>query len=105
LSKTKYNQIANFTLTQQAINIAIGDKAPGIYMAEVRDQVNGGKLKYGDITSESLLKKNLEANYIPLAMLNKGEMDYKDFLSERRTLMAAGMRKHFLNLGNVTIDN
>jgi len=105
LPRTKYNQIANFTLTQQEINIAIGDKAPGIYMAEVRDQVNGGKRKYGGITLEAELKKNLEANCIPLAVLNKGEMDYEDFLSERRTLMAAGMRKHFLNLGNVTIDN
>ncbi len=105
LPRTKYNQIANFTLTQQEINIAIGDKAPGIYMAEVRDQVNGGKLKYGGIILEAELKKNLEANCIPLAVLNKGEMDYEDFLSERRTLMAAGMRKHFLNLGNVTIDN
>jgi len=104
LPRTKYNQIANFTLTQQEINIKIGDKAPGIYMTEVRDQVNGGKLKYGDITSESLLKKNLEANCIPLAMLDKGEMDYEDFLSERRSLMAARMREHFLNLGNVTTD-
>ncbi len=72
---------------------------------EARDQVNGGKLKYGGITSESLLKKNLEANCIPLAMLDKGEKDYEDFLSERRTLMAARMREHFLNLGNVTTDN
>ena len=104
LTKTKYNQIANFALTQSEINISIKDRAPSIYMAEVVAQVNGGKLKYGGITSESLLKKNLEANCIPLAMLDKGEMDYEDFLRERRSLMATRMREHFLNLGNVTTD-
>lgn len=105
LPRTKYNQIANFTLTQQEVNIAIGDKAPSVYMAEVRQQVNGGKIKYGGITSEAAMTKNFEINSIPPRMLIDGEMEYDEFLSERRSLMAARMREHFLNLGNVSADN
>ena len=104
LTKTQYNQIANFTLTQQEINIAIGDKAPGTYFSLISDQVNGGKLKFGGITSERVLKKNLEANCIPLEMLTEGELDYDEFLAKRRILMAARMREHFQNLGEVSIE-
>lgn len=102
LSKSKYNQIANFALTQTEINIAIKDRAPSIYFSEIWDQVNGGKLKYGGITSESVLRNNLITNCIPMALLDEGEMDYELFLSDRRSLMAARMREHFLNLGNVS---
>lgn len=101
LSRVKYNQLANFTLTQQEINIAIGDKAPSMYMSDVRKQVNGGPLKYGGITSEEVLKKNLESNCIPVGILDDGEMDYDEFLAARRSLMAARMREHFINLGEV----
>lgn len=105
LPRTKYNQIANFTLTQQDINIAIGDKAPSVYLKDVIAQVNGGKLKYGGIITESVLRKNFEINCIPLRMLDGGEMPYEEFLSERRNLMAARMREHFFNLGNVKLDD
>jgi hypothetical protein len=101
LSKTKYNQIANFALTQSEINIAIGDKAPRVYMGEINEQVAGGPLKYGGITSLEILKKNLTVNCIPLQLLDNEEMPYEEFLKERRDLMAARMREHFLGLGNV----
>lgn len=105
LSKVKYNQIANFALTQQEINIAIKDRAPSIYFAELLNQVNGGEVKYGSIVSESELRSNFKASCIPMDMLDKGEMDYELFLSERRSQMALRMREHFLNLGSVKIDN
>ena len=105
LPRTKYNQIANFALTQQDINIAIGDKAPSVYLKDVIAQINGGKLKYGGITTESVLRKNFEINCIPLSMLDGGEMPYEEFLSERRNLMAARMREHFFSLGNVKLDD
>lgn len=104
LQKSKYNQIANFVLTQQEINIAIGDKAPSVYFAEVLEQARGGKLKYGGIVNESALEKNLELNCIPSKMLQNAEMPYDDFLRERRILMAARMRQYFLGLGNVSIQ-
>jgi uncharacterized protein with ParB-like and HNH nuclease domain len=105
LSKTKYNQIANYAHTQSEINITIGDKAPGVYMAEIREQVAGGPLKYGGITSLEILKENFVTNCIPLQILEAGEMPYEEFMNERRVLMAARMREHFLGLGNVNSEN
>ena len=105
LPRTKYNQIANFALTQQDINISIGDKAPSVYLKDVIAQINGGKLKYGGITTESVLRKNFEINCIPLSMLDGGEMPYEEFLRERRNLMAARIREHFFSLGNVKLDD
>ena len=38
LSRSRYNQIANFVLAQSEINIAIGAKAPDIYFKELAEQ-------------------------------------------------------------------
>src|SRR5690348_14171906 len=35
LSRGRYNQIANYALTQSEINIAIGHKAPAVYFTEL----------------------------------------------------------------------
>ena len=51
LARGRYNQIANFVLAQSEINIAIGDKAPEKYFQELAEQCDGGKKKYGGITS------------------------------------------------------
>jgi hypothetical protein len=50
LSRGRYNQIANFVLAQSEINIAIGARAPEVYFAELAEQCNGGKKRYGGIT-------------------------------------------------------
>jgi hypothetical protein len=86
-AKGQYNQIANFVLTQQEINIAIGDKPPGIYFAELLEQCSGGKPRYGNIVDLEVLKANLSSHAIPLELL-EGEMPYSDFLDLRRTAMA-----------------
>ncbi|MBM4166959.1 MAG: DUF262 domain-containing protein, partial [Ignavibacteria bacterium] len=44
--KTEYNQVANYALTQEEINIKIGNKAPNIYLNEVLEQCNSKKLVY-----------------------------------------------------------
>jgi hypothetical protein len=104
LGRRQYNQIANFVHTQQEINIAIGDKAPSVYFAELEKQVNGGKLKYGSITSESALIRNLEQNCIPIDLYNQGELDYEVFLERRRFLMAKRMKQHFAGLGELSVE-
>ena len=58
LNRGRYNQIANFVMAQSEINIAIGDKAPEIYFAELLKQVNGGPKRYGGITDLDDLKEN-----------------------------------------------
>jgi hypothetical protein len=94
-SRGEYNQIANYVLAQSEINIAIGHKAPEKYFAELVAQCDGGKLKYGGITSLAALKNNLRANCLPISLLDGGVPDYDMFLAERRLLMAKKIRDWF----------
>jgi hypothetical protein len=104
LSRTKYNQIANYAMTQSEINIAIGAKDPDKYFAEIIKQIETGKLKYGGIKDKAELKKNFAENCIPMKMLESGVMDYDEFLTERRVLMAMKMKKYFQSLGEVELE-
>jgi hypothetical protein len=91
-SRSNYNQIANFVMAQSEINIAVGDKAPEIYFAELQEQVNGGPKRYGGITNAEELKTNLAMNCIPISLLDGKPIDYEGFLQERRRLMADKIR-------------
>ena len=96
-SSSSYNQIANFVMAQSEINIAIGDKAPEIYFAELRDQVNGeangGSKRYGGINDAAELRANLVMNCLPTSLLDGEPLDYDAFLVERRRLMAEKIRQ------------
>jgi hypothetical protein len=94
----EYNQIANFVLAQSEINIAIGDKSPAKYFAELVSQCNGGMLKYGGINSLPDLENNLREHCLPLSLLGEKVPDYGEFLAERRTLMALKLRRWFESL-------
>ena len=95
LQRGRYNQIANFVLAQSEINIAIGDKAPETYFAELRNQVSGGKQCYGGITNEAELRENMHANCLPDGMLDGSLKTYDDFLTTRRLLMADKIKTWF----------
>jgi hypothetical protein len=95
LNRGKYNQIANFVLTQSEINIAIGDKAPEIYFNELKHQCNGGEIKYGGITQQDIMIENLKRNAIPETMIDNRILDFDDFLFQRRSLMAARIKEYF----------
>jgi hypothetical protein len=95
LSKGKYNQIANFVLAQSEINIAIGARAPDIYFAELADQCNGGKKRFGGITDLADLRANLRMSCIPTALLDGDVPDYESFLEQRRKLMALRIKQWF----------
>jgi hypothetical protein len=79
-------------MTQSEINIAIGDKAPEVYFAELREQVNGGSKRYGGITDAAELRANLVMNCVPISILVGESLNYDDFLVERRLLMAEKIR-------------
>jgi len=98
LNRGRYNQIANYALTQSEINIAISDKAPAVYFKELLEQCHGGKKKYGGITDFDELKANLAESCIPEAILNGDTMDYEAFLEQRRKLMAAKIQTYFKTL-------
>jgi hypothetical protein len=104
LTKSKYNQIGNYVMTQSEINIAIGAKDPDKYFAEIIAQIETGKLKYGGIKDITELRTNFEENCIPLAMLDSGVMSYQNFLEERRKLMAQKMKRYFQSLGEVEME-
>ena len=95
LPRGRYNQIANFVLAQSEINIAIKDKPPEQYFREVADQCNGGKKKYGGITSADDLRANLRAHCLPESLLDGEIPAYDDFLEERRKLMAQKIKTWF----------
>lgn len=98
LSRSRYNQIANFVLCQSEINIAIGDKAPEYYFAELAEQVKGGQLRYGGIDDRTELRRNLRMNCIPESMLDGDIPDYEYFLEQRRKLMALRIKEYFETL-------
>ena len=95
LSRGRYNQIANFVLTQSEINIAIGDKRPEQYFGELAEQCKGGKRRYGGIVDVDEMKANLRISCIPERMLDGDIPAYDDFLEERRRLMALKIKRWF----------
>lgn len=96
--RREYNQVANFVLTETAINIAISNKPPRVYMAEIARQIETGNLTLGEITSASDLQQNLEENALPLNLEEVDAVDYLEFLEARRRLMASKIRAYYSRL-------
>jgi len=98
LTRGQYNQIANYVYTQSEINIKIGNKPIEKYLQEVKEQCNGGNLKYGGITNFDLILENLKQNAVPKNIFEMTMDDYQEFLSQRRKLMAQKMRIYYENI-------
>jgi hypothetical protein len=95
LTRGQYNQIANYVYTQSEINIKIGNKPIEKYLQEVKEQCNGGELKYGGITDFNSIIENFKQNAVPLNIFEITMDDYQEFLTQRRELMAEKMRKYY----------
>lgn len=98
MSKSQYNQIANYVISQTEINIAIGNKPPGVYFSEVSEQVDGGERRYGNIVDIETLRENYAMNCIPSGVDGMSVDDYFDFLVARRQLMAQKIKHYFASL-------
>lgn len=98
LTKGQYNQIANFVVAQSEINIAIGNKEPKVYFAQLLEQCNGGPKRYGNISSLNELHENLAMHCIPEGIEQMGVEEYPLFLARRRNLMADKIKSYFENL-------
>ncbi|GJL69473.1 MAG: hypothetical protein NPIRA06_21080 [Nitrospirales bacterium] len=98
LTRGQYNQIGNYVVAQSEINIAIGNKEPEIYFGQLIDQCNSGKKRYGNITDQEELRKNLNMNCIPEGVEKMTVDDYPNFLNIRRVLMAQKIKTHFEGL-------
>jgi hypothetical protein len=97
-SKGEYNQIANYVLMQQEINIAIGAKSPDVYFSELKEQCEGGKMKYGGIETMDELLSNLRTHCIPESIFNLDINGYDSFLEARRQLMSDKIRNYYYSL-------
>ncbi len=98
LTRSQYNQIANYAYTQEEINIKIGNKPPRAYFADIQTQCNGGPMKYGAIADEQTLKSNLAANCVPETIVDMDVAQFEDFLKCRRELMAEKVRSYYEGL-------
>ena len=90
-----YNQVANLALTETSVNISISNKAPADYMATVQKQIDTGSLILGEITDADDLAKNLAENAVPSFLSEVSVASYREFLRERRQLMAAHIRSYY----------
>lgn len=96
--RSEYNQIANYVMMQQEINIAIGSKSPDKYFKELREQCSSSKTKYGGIVSIKELEENLSSHCIPGTIYEMDINHYEDFLKERRSLIAQKIKKYYQSL-------
>lgn len=94
LHKGRYNQVANYAYMQTEINIRIGNKAPGDYLARLRSEF-GGKRRISAIENEEQLKANLAMNCVPEGIFTMDVSSYDDFLVERRRLMARKIEEYY----------
>lgn len=91
--------MANYVYTQSEINIAIKDKSPKEYFSKILIQCDGiSELFYGGITNLEELYDNLNANDIPLSIIEMESKDYPKFLEERRKLMALRIKNYYYSL-------
>jgi hypothetical protein len=93
-----YNQVANYALTETAINIRIGNRSPVDYMGEVTRQMETGQRTLGEIIDHDDLMANYAENAIPEHLPEVEAGAYPEFLAERRKLMAAVIRGYYERL-------
>lgn len=98
LKRGDYNQVANYVVAQSEINIAIGNKEPRVYFKQAKEQCEGGKKRYGNITKQAELDENYVMNCLPAGMEEMTLEDYPAFLLARRGLMAQKIKTYFETL-------
>jgi hypothetical protein len=96
--RSDYNQVGNFALTETSINIAISNRPPREYMAEMEEQTRTGVLALGEITEPDDLSRNLPENALPPTLGEVTASVYPEFLVARRKLMAAKIRDYYERL-------
>ncbi len=95
---SKYNQIANYAITQSEINIKIKDTDPVIYFPVVKNQCEGGELVYGGIDDIEELRANYKMNCIPQYMIDGEIPEFEVFLKDRQKLMALKIKNYYNSL-------
>ena len=81
-------------MMQSEINISVGYKPPNEYFSILIN--NPGEI--GGITDRDELLNNYKMNCIPSGMENKTEINYDEFLIERRKLMSEKIKNYYSKL-------
>lgn len=98
LTRSRYNQIANYVMMQTEINIQIGDRPPCDYFSDLLTACRDGQAAYGAICDSAELRTNLEAHCIPHGIEEMTVQDYDAFLEKRRQLIAIKIRDYYEGL-------
>jgi len=97
-SKSRYNQVANYTYLDTQVNKAISDDAPVDYFARVVHQCATKEPEIGNITDLVALKQNMAENALPDEIIGMTVADYNEFLNKRRHLMAKMIETYYKQL-------
>ena len=96
ISKSLYNQVANYAYLETPVNISIGKSAPSDYFGRAIQQCQDGRIEVGTICDAAELAENLKTNCIPADIVNWAIEDYEsNFLPARRKMMAEKIRKYY----------
>jgi hypothetical protein len=98
LTRSKYNQVANYVYVQQEINIKIADRPPLEYISTLIDQCEAGEAVYGAITDRDEFINNLKTNCLPEDLESYAFDNYEGFLRSRRSLMAQKIEHYYKSL-------
>ena len=96
--KNLYNQLANFAYIDPGVNKDISDKEPKEYFGMALKQCEDKVQSIGTIFDKDKLDKNLEVNCIPKSIFDMTHENYKEFLEERRKLMAKKIKDYYYSL-------
>ena len=94
----QYNQVANFVYTEQATNIKVGMQTPQDYLAKVKNEIENQVFDISSLDTLVGLEENLGSNDIPKTLEHATHLDYNDFLTERRKLIAAKIKTYYEQL-------
>ncbi len=100
LTKSDYNQVANYVYMQSEINIKVGNRSPIDYFTILKEQCekNTNQLKFGGISDFEALKLNLEDNDIPQEIMEMNVEDYEAFLTLRRKKISEKLKLYYNSL-------
>lgn len=96
--KSSYNQNANMAYLDDRVNKSVGKRAPKDYFAAAYAQCETGTADIGAITDLGQLRENLAMNCIPEEVRNWDFSNYEEFLDQRRSMMAAKIRRYYEGL-------
>lgn len=74
-TKSRYNQVSNYTYLDTQVNKAISDDAPAVYFKTVMEQFESGIAEIGNIMDTNALNINIAENALPLEIPDSAKLN------------------------------